>query len=242
LALKLAQLCGHVLGTRFDPAHVNAAIAYAIECYWLREERFNEWQPGMPSRSGWTTIVQAQPAGIDRAIATARANGAVAQKPAVPSQDAAPIRTASDEKPMLRWPAAHPATDKEPVDLQKQNLDTRACGVHAAPSGESADQERTGVTDASPDAEDDRRVTLAEGEWTSYKVIMAQADKEVNLTELAVALDMSPKTLRKKIKRLKLKNRSSQLCKSVSPSNRKKGLRVMLHQAADDLHRVNELP
>lgn len=67
LAVKLAQLGGLIVGGRFNADCANVAVAEALRNYWLREQRFDTWRPGMESGSGWTTVVQAQPAGIARA-------------------------------------------------------------------------------------------------------------------------------------------------------------------------------
>ena len=79
LALKLTQLGGLILGKKFDANSADLAIHVAVKEYWLREETYDAWHPGMRSGSGRTSAVQAQPVGIARALEQADAISTASQ-------------------------------------------------------------------------------------------------------------------------------------------------------------------
>ncbi|MCL2647110.1 MAG: hypothetical protein FWD61_08910 [Phycisphaerales bacterium] len=82
LEAMVAQLWGIIAGGKFHAELVPYTIDKAKQAYWLREDNYDAWRPGMESGTGWTKVVQAQPVGIVRARELAMASSATAATPA----------------------------------------------------------------------------------------------------------------------------------------------------------------
>lgn len=64
LERALAQLGGTIIGDGFGPNSVEIAINEGLRYFWLEEEPYDAWRPGMRSGSGWTSRLRLLPLGI----------------------------------------------------------------------------------------------------------------------------------------------------------------------------------
>jgi hypothetical protein len=130
----------------------------------------------------------------------------------------------------------------------RERVEGRANDVSAAGNGLAADgtTRRPRARETQPPPRVEPRGSMkperTKRKWTTYSMVMARPDEKVTQKRLAEILKMDRKTLRGKIARLRYKKPSSPLCKKVPITHRKAGLRVMLHEAATDLHEIGELP
>jgi hypothetical protein len=99
LTRSLLQLGSLLTKGRFNANSARSAVSFAVREYWLREERYDDWRPGMESGSGWTEVIQPQAAGVTRAAQ-------MAAEPAMP-------RPPAPEPAMPRPPAPEPAADAD---------------------------------------------------------------------------------------------------------------------------------